>query len=81
MHRSIFIPVLCGFLITFNPFLEVWAYLDPGTGSMILQLLLGGIAGAAVILKLYWHRFLNVFKGKSVESPSPKSPEADDDNR
>lgn len=81
MPRSIFIPFLCGFLLAFNPFAEVWAYLDPGTGSMILQLLLGGIAGAAIILKLYWHRFVNLFKRKSFESPSPKSSEADDDIR
>ncbi len=32
------------------------AYLDPGAGSMVLQLLLGGIAGMAVVLKLYWHK-------------------------
>lgn len=81
MNKTTFIPFLCGFLIAFDPFLEVWAYLDPGTGSMILQLLLGGIAGAAVILKLYWHRFLNLFKRKSLESSSPKSSEADDDIR
>lgn len=29
------------------------AYLDPGTGGMLVQLLLGGIAGAVVIVKLY----------------------------
>jgi hypothetical protein len=34
-----------------------WAYLDPGIGSMMLQLLLGGIAGAMVVGRLYWHRF------------------------
>jgi hypothetical protein len=33
------------------------AYLDPGSGSMLLQLLLGGAAGLAVIVKLYWRRF------------------------
>ena len=32
------------------------AYLDPGTGGMLLQLLLGGAAGLAVVLKLYWRR-------------------------
>ena len=31
------------------------AYMDPGTGSLFLQLLLGGVAGAALIVKLYWH--------------------------
>jgi hypothetical protein len=37
--------------------LPVEAYLDPATGSMILQGLLAGIAGAFVVLRLYWKRF------------------------
>jgi len=32
------------------------AYLDPGTGSMLLQVILGGIAAVAVAIKLYWHK-------------------------
>ena len=32
------------------------AYLDPGTGSMRLQVILGGIAAVGVALKLYWHK-------------------------
>ena len=32
------------------------AYLDPGTGSILLQLLLAGVAGGAYVLKLYWRR-------------------------
>jgi membrane protein implicated in regulation of membrane protease activity len=36
------------------------AYLDAGSGSMLLQLLLGGFAGLAVIVKLYWRRLLAV---------------------
>lgn len=31
-----------------------FAYLDAGSGSMLVQLLLGGIAGAVVFLKLSW---------------------------
>ena len=34
------------------------AYLDPGTGSVILQGVLGAIAAIAVVTKLYWHRIL-----------------------
>lgn len=37
-----------------------WAYLDPGTGSIILQVLLGGVAGLLLAGKLYWHRILTV---------------------
>jgi len=36
-----------------------FAYLDGGTGSMILQLILGGIAGIAVILKVFWNSILS----------------------
>ena len=37
-----------------------WAYLDPGSGSMLLQVLLGGVAAVGVVAKLYWYRILRV---------------------
>ena len=42
-------------------FTDVEAYLDPGTGSMLLQVILGGIAAVGVALKLYWHRLMAAF--------------------
>jgi hypothetical protein len=39
-----------------------WAYLDPGTGSMMLQLMLGGVAGAMVVGKLYFKRASDFFR-------------------
>lgn len=45
-----------------------YAYLDPGTGSFFLQLLLGGVAGLIVVIKLYWHSFL-VMLGIRKETP------------
>ena len=30
------------------------AYLDPGSGSMLMQLLLGGVAGVAVLFRVAW---------------------------
>jgi len=33
-----------------------FAYLDPGTGSMLLQVILGGIAAVGVALKLFWYK-------------------------
>lgn len=41
------------------------AYLDPGSGSMLLQLMLGGVAGLFVILKMYWTRFVSFFRDRS----------------
>jgi hypothetical protein len=36
----------------------LFAYLDPGSGSMMLQVIAGGLAAAAVTLKVYWRRLL-----------------------
>ena len=49
------------------------AYLDPGSGSMFLQLLLGGVAGVVMILKLYWHRLLVFFGIKKKETSDETS--------
>ena len=38
------------------------AYLDPGSGSMLLQVLLGGFAAVGVIAKLYWNRMASFFR-------------------
>jgi hypothetical protein len=38
------------------------AYLDPTTGSILLQGLLAGVAGLAVVLRLYWHRLKALFR-------------------
>jgi hypothetical protein len=46
---------------------QVEAYLDPGSGSMLVQLLLGGVAGAAVIMKLGWERFKDMFRSSSAK--------------
>jgi len=35
---------------------SAFAYLDPGTGSMLLQVILGGVAAVGVAIKLYWHK-------------------------
>lgn len=53
--------------------IDVFAYLDPGTGSAILQGILGGLAALAVVPKLYWHRFLKLLGiRKSEDSTEEK---------
>ena len=46
-----------------------YAYLDPGTGSIILQAIIGFIAAALATISLYWNKlklFLNkLFKKKN----------------
>ena len=45
----------------------VLAYLDPGSGSMILQIIAGGLAAVAVTAKLYWNRILKFLRIRKDE--------------
>jgi hypothetical protein len=51
---------------------SAFAYLDPGTGSLLLQVILGGIAAVGVALKLFWHK-IRIALGMS------KKPAAEDE--
>ena len=45
------------------------AYLDPGTGSVLLQVILGGVAAVGVAIKLYWHKLRVAFGMGKKERP------------
>ena len=48
------------FISLFLTISRAHAYLDPGTGSIILQGIFGALAAIAVALKLYWHKILKL---------------------
>jgi hypothetical protein len=41
-----------------------FAYLDPGSASIILQMIGGGLAALAVTFKLFWRRILRFLRIK-----------------
>ena len=50
--------------------MNLLAYLDPGSGSMLLQLLAGGVAGVAVAGKMYWRRVKRALRfGRGNDEP------------
>ncbi len=52
-----------------------FAYIDPGTGSIILQAIAAGAIGGAVAVKLFWHR-IQVFFGFRKRQNSEKPDES-----
>lgn len=48
------------------------AYIDPGSGSMIVQGILAALAALAVTAKLWWHRLLVLLRirKRTVKPPS-----------
>lgn len=54
-------------------FTDALAYLDPGTGSMLLQVILGGVAAVGVAIKLYWHKLRAAFGVAKKADPEDES--------
>jgi len=50
--------------------IDVLLYLDPGSGSAIVQAVIAGLAAAALGLKIFWHRILRALGLK--KTPKPK---------
>ena len=53
--------------LTIAPEASFWttvpAYLDPGTGSLIIQMLIGALVGGAVAAKVFWRRGAQRLRG------------------
>jgi len=56
MRFNFLISLIVLFFIGFIP--DAHAYIDPGTGSAILQGVLGAIAALVLTARLWWHRLL-----------------------
>lgn len=59
---------------------QLLAYLDPGSGSILLQALLGGVAAIAITGKLWWARLLMFLRirEKPTRSESVSEPASDE---
>ena len=65
------LPGICILLLCCVP---AHAYIDPGTGSALIQGLVAAVAAIGVTVKLYWHRiigFLSLKKDSDDDSLSP----------
>jgi hypothetical protein len=55
------------------------AYLDPGSGSFLIQLAIAALVGMAVVFRSQWTKIKKFFGGKS--SKSKEEDENDDDEQ
>lgn len=65
--------MVCAFSANCNAGVDdMAAYLDPGTGAFIFQILIAGIVGFGFAIKLFWHHikkfFLGLFGKKMADS-------------
>jgi membrane associated rhomboid family serine protease len=58
-----FLPLLVFILLVSPVTLQLaYGYLDPGTGSYIIQLLVGGLLGGLFAIGLFWKRVIAFVK-------------------
>lgn len=55
------VAVALAFLSIASP---AYAYLDPGTGSMLVSAVIGVAAALGLALKMFWYRVVGLFRGK-----------------
>ena len=49
------------------PILRPQAYLDPGSGSFLIQLLIAGLVGAGFLIKAYWKKIKGLFNRSAAK--------------
>jgi len=68
-----------GFLLSIDS-QAAWAYLDPGTGTIILQGIVAGIVGGFMAIKMGWFRLKSFLPGaKSEQTPANTDSGTDSD--
>jgi hypothetical protein len=72
LANSVVLVVLLLFASTQN----AHAYVDPGTGSYIIQLIIAGLVGVAFAVRIYWGKIKALFS-----RPSGNGQETGDDKQ
>lgn len=67
MKKTLTINLAYAFLIVIVFNKPAYAYLDPGTGSILLQGLIAAVAGAMAAGGIYWNKIKNFFSGNKVK--------------
>lgn len=62
IRKQVVVTALCLAVVPAGP---AFAYIDPGTTSLILQMLIGGIIGGLFTIKIYWQRLKAFVSGKA----------------
>ena len=56
-HLMLLLPIFTLALLFRGFFVsDAYAYLDPGSGSVMIQMLIGALAGVGITMKIYWHK-------------------------
>jgi hypothetical protein len=62
---ALLFPVLVFCALTLTP-APAHAYIDPGTGSFVIQGIIAAVVGVGFAIKMFWHRIKAFLTGKPL---------------
>jgi len=63
---STFLGIMGMYFILTELFIaDAYAYIDPGSGSLIIQMLIGALVGVGITIKVYWFKIKEKFISKA----------------
>ena len=72
MNKPVFLKATLVFLVLALP---AFAYVDPGSGSMILQVILAGLLGGLFAVKVFWRKVVAFFRQLTGKKNPPPADE------
>jgi len=61
-HRALFLIISVPIALNFLIYGDAYAYIDPGTGSYFLQMLLAMLLGGLFAIKIFWSKIKSGLK-------------------
>lgn len=55
--------------------LNAFSYIDPGSGSYVLQIIIASVLGILTLIKIYWSKLKTYFVSFLVKKPDNESTE------
>lgn len=77
--KTAYLMFLIGVALIF-PVRQSHAYLDPGSGSYVIQLVIAGLAGVLVSIKMFWGHIKAFFMGMFSKHKSYEPAKNEEDN-
>jgi len=71
-NKLTIITIALTLVLTSSP---AYAYLDPGTGSIILQAIIASVAVGLATMKMWWYRIKAFFSGNPIDNEDDNTTE------
>jgi hypothetical protein len=62
-----------------NLFVKSVFYLDPGSGSVLIQIIIATILGGLIAIRVFWSRLIARFKGGARQAEQETDPDSKDE--